>query len=108
MNTTKPGKKYNFGDIILALVQYTDTNEVKTRPALVLFEEFGNIVVIGITSNPEMKGIAITKKEGMEYESVLKLNYIFTITDAQIKRNLFSLSEEKKTIIKEELFKKIF
>ena len=107
MNTTKSGKKYNFGDIVLALVQFTDANEVKTRPALVLFEEYGNIVLIGATSNPHMKGISITKQEGMEHNSILKLNYIFTVTEAQIKKSLFHLSDQKKKIIKEELTSKI-
>ena len=41
----RSGRKYKFGDVVLALVQYTDTSEVKTRPALVLFEEYGNIIL---------------------------------------------------------------
>ena len=45
------------GDVILATVQFTDTDEVKVRPAVVLFEELGNVVVAGVTSNPRMKGI---------------------------------------------------
>ena len=40
-----------FGDIVLAQVQFVDTHEIKTRPALVLFEEYGSVVVAGITSN---------------------------------------------------------
>ena len=107
MNTTKSGKKYNFGDIVLALVQFTDSSEMKTRPSFVLFEEYGNIVLMGITSNPHMKGISITKEEGMEYDSVLKLNYIFTVSEAQIKKSLFHLSEGRKNIVKEELIKRL-
>ena len=52
------------GDIVLTKVQFTDTFEIKKRPALVLFEEYDNVVVAGVTSNVEMKGIKITKKEG--------------------------------------------
>ena len=48
------GKMHKTGDVILAQIQFTDTFEIKTRPAVVLFEEFGNIVVVGITSNTEM------------------------------------------------------
>lgn len=33
------------GDVVLAQVQFTDTFEVKKRPALVLFEEFDNIKI---------------------------------------------------------------
>ncbi len=98
---------YNFGDIILAQVQFTDTFEIKTRPALVLFEEQGNVVVAGITSNIKMKGIPLTKKEGALKESIIKLNYIFTISEKMIKKFLFSVSKEKKKLIKAELIKKL-
>ena len=84
------------GDVVLANVQFADTFEIKKRPALVLFEEFGNVVAAGITSNHEMKGIALTRKEGAVKDSVIKLNYIFTISKIMIEKNLFSLSKEKK------------
>ena len=84
------------GDAVLANVQFADTFEIKKRPALVLFEEFGNVVAAGITSNLEMKGIALTRKEGAVKDSVIKLNYIFTISKIMIEKNLFSLSKEKK------------
>ena len=99
--------KFNFGQVVLAEVQYTDTFEVKTRPALILFEEQGNIVVAGITSNLNMNGISLNKKEGMPKDSVIKLNYIFTISEKMIKKFLFNVSKEKKQLIKEELAKKI-
>lgn len=98
---------YNFGDVILAEIQFTDTFEIKTRPAAVLFEEDGNIVVTGITSNTDMKGIKLTKKEGAVKESIIKLNYIFTISEKMIKKRLFILSEEKKNLVREGLIKKI-
>ena len=44
------------GQVIIARVQFADSGEVKLRPAVVLFEELGNIVVAGITSNLKMKG----------------------------------------------------
>jgi len=97
---------HKFGDIILAEVQFTDTFEIKTRPALVLFEEEGNVVVAGITSNTNMEGIILTKKEGVIKDSVIKVNYIFTISEQMIKKHLFKLSEEKKRIFKEELIKR--
>lgn len=101
------GKMYKFGDIILAEVQFTDTFEIKTRPALVLFEEQGNIVVAGITSNLEMDGIRVTKKEGFVKDSVIKLNYIFTISEKMVKKFLFAILDNKKKLIKEEIIKKL-
>jgi len=98
---------HRFGDIILAEIQFTDTFEIKTRPAVVLFEEFGNIVIAGITSNTKMEGIPLTKKDGAMKESVIKLNYIFTISEKMVKKMLFSLQKEKKDIIISELIKKL-
>ena len=39
------------GDVVIVHVQFADSREIKLRPALVLFEELGDIVVAGITSN---------------------------------------------------------
>ena len=58
------GKMLRGGDIKIASLQFTDSAEVKTRPAVVLFEESGNIMIAGITSNQKMKGIPLTKNEG--------------------------------------------
>lgn len=107
MNMMKSGRKYKFGDVILASVQYADTFEIKTRPALVLFEEYENIVIAGITSNPHMQGISLTMQEGMVADSIVKLNYIMTLTEVMVKKYLFSISEEKKQQIKEELCEKL-
>lgn len=101
------GKKLESGDVILANVQFTDTFEVKVRPALVLFEEFDNIIVAGITSNTTMEGISLTKKEGAIKDSVIKLNYIFTISNMMIKKNLFSLTKQKKKIVFEKFMEKL-
>ena len=98
---------HNFGDVILANIQFVDTFEIKKRPTLVLFEEQGNVVVVGITSNTSMQGIQLTKKEGAIKESIIKLNYIFTISEKMIEKFLFKISEDKKNQIKQELIKKI-
>ena len=95
------------GDVVLAQVQFTDTFEVKTRPAVVLFEELGNIVIAGITSNPSMKGVMLTKKDGALKESVIKTNYIFTISEASIKKKLFTLNKNKSTELYNELVKSL-
>ena len=95
------------GDIILATVQFADTFEVKKRPALVLFEEFGNIVVAGVTSNVEMEGVPLTKKEGAVKDSVIKLNYIFTISKSMVEKTLFHLPKEKKKAVFNELTEKL-
>jgi len=97
----------NFGDVILAEVQFTDTFEIKKRPALVLFEEYNNIVVAGITSNIKMQGVPILKREGAIKDSIIKLNYIFTISEKMVKKVLFVIPENKKKLIAEEFVKKL-
>jgi mRNA interferase MazF len=101
------GKMLKSGDVIIAQIQYTDTFEIKRRPALVLFEEFDNVVVAGITSNLEMSGVPLTKKEGAVKNSVIKLNYIFTISKAMISKTLFHLNKEKKRTVFDELTKRL-
>lgn len=99
--------RHKFGDVVLAEVQFTDTFEIKTRPALILFEEQGNIVVMGMTSNLDMDGVRISRKEGAMKDSVIKLNYIFTLSEKMVKKFLFSISNEKKNAVKLELIKRI-
>jgi len=95
------------GDVVIAQVQFTDTFEVKKRPALVLYEEHDNVVVAGITSNIKMKGIPLTKEEGAIKNSVIKLNYIFTISTAMISKTLFHLTTKKKHMVFNELQKRL-
>lgn len=95
------------GDVIIASVQFTDTDEVKVRPAVVLFQELGNVVIAGITSNLKMKGIPLTALEGAVKDSVIKLNYIFTISEEMTNKVVFQLSEEKKQLIFDELNKRL-
>jgi len=108
----KLGKKHKVlfldsGDVVLANIGFVDNIGIKKRPAVVLFEEMGNVIVAGITSNPKMKGIPLTKEEGAIKNSVIKTNYIFTIAKDLIEKKLFSLSKNKKTIIYVELEEKI-
>src|SRR5271157_392771 len=91
------------GDVIIASVQFTDTNEVKVRPAVVLFEELGNVVIAGITSNTKMRGIPLSRGEGAVKDSVIKLNYIFTISEEMVFKVVFHLSKEKKRLVFNEL-----
>ena len=95
------------GHVIIARVQFADSGEVKLRPAVVLFEEFGNVVVAGITSNLKMKGIPLSKTEGAVKDSVIKLNYVFTISEAMISRVVFQLTKEKKNLVFKELEKRL-
>jgi len=95
------------GDVIIAKVQFTDSSEFKVRPAVVLFEEHSNVIVAGVTSNLAMKGIPLTKKDGAVKDSVIKLNYIFSISEIMVSKVLFHLSSEKKKLIFNELMKRL-
>jgi len=91
------------GDVVITWVQFADSQEGKRRPAVVLFEELGNIVVAGITSNLKMNGIPLSKSEGAVKDSVIKLNYIFTISEKMISNVIFELSKSKKQLLFKEL-----
>ena len=91
------------GDVVLVKVQFTDSFTVKKRPVVVLFEELNNVIVAGITSNLMMKGIPLSKDEGALKDSIIKLNYIFTISSAMIVKKFFKLTSDKKKLVYEEL-----
>ncbi|MHB8396356.1 MAG: type II toxin-antitoxin system PemK/MazF family toxin [Thermoplasmataceae archaeon] len=95
------------GDVIITRVKFTDSEGSKIRPALILFEEMGNLVIAGITTNTRMKGIPISKGEGAAQDSVIKLNYVFTITNEAIIKTVFRLSREKKRLVLGELVKRL-
>jgi len=101
------GKMLKSGDVVLTKIQFTDTFEIKKRSALVLFEDFDNVVVAGITSNLNMKSISITKKDGAIKDSVIKLNYIFTVSKMMVEKVLFSLSKNKKKEVFDQLVVKL-
>jgi len=95
------------GDVILTKIQFVDTFEIKKRPALVLFKEYNNIVVAGITSSKKMEGISLLKKEGAMKDSIIKLNYLFTISEDAVSKVLFHLTKEKKKKVFEELSERL-
>lgn len=98
---------YSSGSVVIAKIQFIDTFEIKKRPVLVLYEEYGNIVVVGITSNKDMKGISLLKKDGMIKDSVIKTNYIFTISEKMIDKHLLNLNLSKRKEVYSEITKKI-
>ncbi len=95
------------GDVVIVVMPFTDSQETRHRPAAALFEEFGNAIVAGVTSNLKMKGIPLSKEEGAIKDSVIKLNYIFTITEEIASEVLFSLSREKKWLVFRKLNKRL-
>ena len=95
------------GDVVVASVQFADTSEVKIRPVVVLFEELGNVVIAGITSNLKMNGIPLTKSEGALKDSIIKLNYIFTISEEMVSKVIFHISNEKKSLLFDKLTEKL-
>lgn len=46
-----------------------------------------------------MRGVKLTKRDGAARDSVIKANCIFTISEAMIKKKLFTLSKPKKNRI---------
>jgi len=74
---------------------------------VVLFKELGNVVIAGVSSNLKMKGIALSKSEGAIKDSVIKTNYIFTVSEEMIFKAAFHLSKEKKRLVFDELCERL-
>jgi mRNA interferase MazF len=66
----------------------------------------GNVVIAGITSNLKMKEVPLTKSECALKDSVIKLDFIFTISEELGSRVIFNLGNEKKCLIFEKLTEK--
>jgi hypothetical protein len=62
---------------------------------VVLFEELGDVIIAGITSKENTDGIPFLKSERAVKDSVIKLDYIFTISEGMISRIIRRLSSEK-------------
>lgn len=103
--TTLRGKMSKSGDVVIARIQFADSPGSKVRPALVLFEELGNIVVAGITTNTDMRGVFISNKDGAAQDSIIKVNYLFTLSKEGIIKTVFHLGAEKRGLVYNELTK---
>jgi mRNA-degrading endonuclease toxin of MazEF toxin-antitoxin module len=86
--------KYNLGDVVLVKVPFTNQKDYKLRPAFVWFEEYSNVVILGITSNTQMEGVFLPKEVGLIVDSVIKTNYIFTIDKSDIQKKLITLPKK--------------
>lgn len=94
--TTAHGKEYKLGDVVFAEARFIDLYESKMRPAFVLFEAHGNVVMAAITTNKSVDGVSLSKSEGAAEDSVIKTNYIFTVDHSEIRKTFFTASESKK------------
>ncbi|MHA1232858.1 MAG: type II toxin-antitoxin system PemK/MazF family toxin [Candidatus Helarchaeota archaeon] len=101
------GIQYSTGDIVLVEIHFPNGKGSKKRPALVLFNKYNNIVVAGMTSNLKRNGIKVTAEEGCLKDSVIRLDYIFTISSNIIERKLFKLNKTKQELVFIELIKHI-
>jgi hypothetical protein len=100
-------KRMNPGDIILATIQFTDTFEVKTRPAFVLWVDRQNITIAGLTSNTVRAGVPYTKKDGAFLDSVIRLDYVFTIDASLVQRKITSAPKRICTAVRKEIEEKM-
>jgi hypothetical protein len=95
------------GDIVLATIQFTDTFEVKTRPAFILWIDRNNITVAGLTSNTLREGIPYTKEEGAFLDSIIRLDYVFTIDISLVKKIITSAPQNVRTAVRKEIERRI-
>lgn len=102
--------EYERGDIILIPFPYTDLTIGKLRPALIIsngkMNNSQDRICCLITSQPETKGIAISKNdvnEQLPYESWVKPQRVFTISQHIIKKKITKTTNEFCNVIVKEL-----
>ncbi|MHA1733388.1 MAG: type II toxin-antitoxin system PemK/MazF family toxin [Promethearchaeota archaeon] len=78
------------GDIVLVEVPFPDRTGSKRRPFLVVQVSGNNVVGLAITSQLRQgpRGVLITKEEGILKDSVILLDYAFTIDRSSIEGEL--------------------
>ena len=99
------------GQVVLIDFPFIDNTSSKVRPALVLFSEYGNIILAAITSNKKASGIKLTKADGLLYDSTIKLNTIFTLPKEMIIMHICDLNQAKRKEVYlklEEMIKGLF
>ena len=82
-------------DVVITRVKFTDYDDSKISPILILLEGWGGVVLAWITTNRRMNGIIISRSYEAAQDSVIKLNYIFTITNEAIIETVFHLDLKK-------------
>jgi len=82
-------------------------DEIQTREVLKEIVSNPKIRIFKLSNDPAFYGVPLTKKEGAIKDSVIKLNYIFTISEKMVKKSLFNLSKEKKKILFDEITKRL-
>ena len=88
---------YQFGEIVLLQFPFTDFKGFKKRPALVIYDDIGNdIVVCRITSQAKESDLDITIEDwstsALKLPSIVKLHKIATIQKSLIDRKMGVLS----------------
>lgn len=103
------------GKIVLIEYPYTDLSGSKLRPALVLYDRDLDVVLAFITSrlymyNEETDVLIKSdspefKSTGLEKDSIIKLDKIFTISKEKIKKIIGEVSDNLKNEINRKLQK---
>jgi hypothetical protein len=96
------------GDIILSPLSHTDLVTDEVRPSLVLYHDFDDmqLIVAYITTQTKEKpgpferliltGTATFDKSGLQYKSMLRVNWMMTIKRILVYRKIGEADEELK------------
>lgn len=106
MNNTK----FSFGDIILIDFPFTDFEQTKKRPALILQKELEDVLVVFISSQLGKKSdfdILLLKDQenNLMVDSLLKTKKITVLHTDLIYKKIGTISAEQKQIVKEKLIR---
>lgn len=110
----KSGTRYEQGDIVLVPFPFTDLSAIKQRPVLILSTNNYNnqaedVITCGITSNLKDQNYSVfINNENLENgelptASRIKVDKLFTLNKAIIKKSIGTINKETLIKAKEEL-----
>jgi len=98
---------FAFGDIVLVVFPFTDVKGEKKRPALVLHEDFNDLTLARVTSQPINSeydiNIEMWEKAGLMLPSIIKLEKIATLAKPLIDTKLGMLNEADMAALKNKI-----
>ena len=96
---------YEFGDLLFLYFPFTDGNQSKLRPAILLIDtNDDDVLVARVTTQMHQSPYDILlhdwHRAGLKTSSVVRLHKLVTVHKNRIKYNLGQLSESDKTFLK--------
>lgn len=97
-----------FGDIVAAEIPFSNLEETKIRPVLIISKDKDDYLIMKITSNTLNKSyndliIEVDNCNNLKTDSVIKILKIWSFSKEILRRKIWELNLENKNQVKENL-----